>query len=534
MNDARLTTQALVIGSGIAGCSAALTLADEGFEVILLSSGPALDTGNTALAQGGIVFHGPDEDPRLLEQDIKRAGHDYNYSRAVRFISRKGPQAVQELLVDRLDIPFARGNEPGACEWDLRLEGGHQEHRILYCADYTGRAIMDGLMAAVEKSPNIRVLTNRSAIDLLTSHHHPTQLQFKYHLTNQCVGAYVLNEETSHVETILADFTVLATGGVGQVYLHTTNTATSTGSGLTMAYRAGAWCMNTEFVQFHPTALYHRAERRFLISEAMRGDGARLVDSQGVPFMDRYDPRADLAPRDIVTRAILDEMLHTGEPCVYLDAARFAKPHSGDLKTAYPTIYKQCAKIGIDIEKDPIPVVPAAHYFVGGVLCDIHGRTTLDRLYAVGETACTGVHGANRLASTSLLEGLLWGRSAGADISRKLSAHRAVPRKLKDAIPDWNHLGDVRNEDPALVQQDWSTIRHTMWNYVGIARTTPRLARAADDMRSLYRHLLDFYKRTPLSKNLVSLFHGCHTAYIITMAAHRNKRSIGTHYRVDE
>ncbi|MFW5735211.1 MAG: FAD-binding protein, partial [Oceanidesulfovibrio sp.] len=189
---------------------------------------------------------------------------------------------------------------------------------------------------------------------------------------------------------------------------------------------------------------------------------------------------------------------------------------------------------GVDIEKDPIPVVPAAHYFIGGVLCDIHGHTTLDRLYAVGETACTGVHGANRLASTSLLEGLLWGQSAGADIARRLNARKVVPRKLKDAIPDWNHLGDVRNEDPALVAQDWSTIRHTMWNYVGITRTTPRLARAADDMRNLYRHLLDFYKRTPLSKNLVSLFHGCHTAYIITMAAHRNKQSIGTHHRVDE
>ncbi|MFW5733666.1 MAG: FAD-dependent oxidoreductase [Oceanidesulfovibrio sp.] len=222
MNDIRLTTQVLVIGSGIAGCTTALTLADEGFEVTLLSSGPSLDSGNTALAQGGIVFHGTDDDPRLLEQDIKRAGHEYNYNRAVRFLCRKGPQAVQDILVKRLAIPFARRDDPSGCEWDLRLEGGHQEHRILYCADYTGRAIMDGLMKAVENSPSIRVLTGRSAIDLLTSHHHPTRLEFKYHLTNQCVGAYVLNEETSSVETVLADYTVIATGGfAAEIAAHT-------------------------------------------------------------------------------------------------------------------------------------------------------------------------------------------------------------------------------------------------------------------------------------------------------------------------
>jgi L-aspartate oxidase len=330
------------------------------------------------------------------------------------------------------------------------------------------------------------------------------------------------------VETLLADCTVLATGGIGQVYLHTTNTASSIGSGMVMAERAKAKIVNAEYVQFHPTALYHRAPRKFLVSEAVRGAGARLVNAKGEAFMARYDSRADLAPRDIVTRAIQEEMLHSGEDCVFLDAANHV---SRDLQRSFPTIYAKCREIGVDMASQPIPVVPAAHYFCGGVLTDERGRTTISRLYAAGECACTGIHGANRLASTSLLEGLVWGQAVGRDIARHQRGRTAMPRRLAEAMPDWVNPGDVQNEDPALIAQDWATIRHTMWNYVGITRTSQRLARAFDDLRSLQRHLQDFYKSTPISQSLIDLFHGCHAAFIVTEAARANPETRGCHYR---
>lgn len=524
----RLHTPVLVIGSGIAGCTAALTLADQGMEVTLINSGQQLDSGNSALAQGGIVFRAGDGDPRQLETDILIAGHRHNHLRAVRHIARSGPKAVQDILVDRLHIPFAKGRTP-ECEWDLTMEGGHGAHRILHCADYTGRAIMDGLMAAVNDAPNIRVLSERTAVDLLTSHHHARNNEFRYQLNNQCVGAYVFNEQLRRVETILADITVLATGGIGQVYLHTTNSPACIGSGVAMASRAFVRTENLEYVQFHPTALLHRSSRRFLVTEAMRGEGGRLVNGSGEHFMERYDPRADLAPRDIVARSIVEEMLRNGEECVYLDARHMEQ----DPSERFPTIFARCMELGIDIRRDLIPVVPAAHYFCGGILTDLTGRTTLERLYSVGECSCTGVHGANRLASTSLLEALLWGRAAAEDIARRSGAQRGLGKRLRDSIPDWQSSGDERNDDPALIAQDWATIRHTMWNYVGITRTRSRLQRAFEDLRDLSRHLHDFYKRTPLSKPLVDLFHGCQTAYMVTMAALRNKQSLGCHYRVD-
>ena len=528
----RLYTPVLVVGAGISGCTAALTLADLGHEVTLITTGSETDSGNSPLAQGGIVYRAGTDDARSLENDILIAGHRHNYRKAVRHLATAGPSAVQHILVDRLGIPFAKGHS-AQCEWDLTMEGGHGAHRILYCADYTGRAIMEGLIRAVTASPNIRFLTDRTAVDLLTSHHHAQHHDFRYQLQNQCAGAYVFNEKLRRVETIFADWTVLATGGVGQVYLHTTNCPTAIGSGISMAHRAGVRIENAEYVQFHPTAFFHRSHRRFLITEALRGEGARLVNKSGEHFMARYDARADLAPRDIVARAIVEEMLQTGEPCVHLDASQVQH----DLEQRFPTIFHHCKSMGIDIRTAPIPVVPAAHYFCGGILTDLRGRTTLERLYSVGECSCTGVHGANRLASTSLLEALLWGRDAAHDIASRMKSAKGtskhLPKRLRDAIPDWQPLGDERNDDPALIAQDWATIRHTMWNYVGITRTSSRLRRAFEDLRDLSRHLHDFYKRTPLSKPLVDLFHGCHTAYTITQAALRNRKSIGCHYRVD-
>jgi L-aspartate oxidase len=287
--------------------------------------------------------------------------------------------------------------------------------------------------------------------------------------------------------------------------------------------------MNLEYIQFHPTALFHRADRKFLISEAVRGEGARLFNAKGERFMTRYDDRLELAPRDIVTRAITDELLKTGEDCVFLDAANYVDKN---LRKRFPTIYDKCKEVGVDITKEPIPVVPAAHYSCGGVLVDKCGRTTLEGLYAAGEIACTGVHGANRLASTSLLEGVLWGQSAAEDIVRRYDDGACgLSQKLQDGISDWITSGKTEMEDPALINQDWATIRSTMWNYMGIMRTTSRLERAFEDLRNLNKRLHSFYKSIRVCKESVDLFHGCQTAYIVTTAALRNKTSRGCHFR---
>ncbi|MBG0789341.1 MAG: L-aspartate oxidase [Desulfovibrionaceae bacterium] len=529
MNNFRQKTDVLIIGSGIAGSVTALTLADQGCDVILLSSGPDLKFGNTSLAQGGIVYRNENDDPKFLEKDILTAGWKHNFTRSVRFLARKGPQVLKEIFLDKYKIPFNQ-RKPG--DWFLTKEGGHSMARILYCDDHTGRNIMETLSAAVLEHANIRVMTNRTAIDLLTTQHHAKHLDFKYSLSNQCVGAYVFNDDIGKVETILAKFTLLATGGIGQIYLHTTNTMGSIGSGLSMAHRAGARLMNCEYVQFHPTTLYSgskRGERRFLVSEAVRGEGAVLINRHGEPFMTRYDPRADLAPRDIVTRAIMDEMLATDDDCVYLDVSGV----KDDVSKRFPTIFDRCRKMGIDMSCEPVPVVPAAHYFCGGILVDNRGRTNLDHLYGAGECTCTGVHGANRLASTSLLEGMLWGHSAAMDIASRMNRSTGLSRKLNDAIPDWISLGHNRDEDPALIAQDWANIRNTMWNYVGITRTSSRLHRAFTDLRKLTKNLQDFYKETEISKPIIDLFHGSQAAYIITLAALRNKETKGCHFRVN-
>lgn len=526
MADIRIKAQVLVLGGGIAGSTAALTLADMGLDVLMVTASAGLDSGNTALAQGGIVFTGQSGDVGSLEKDIMTAGRMYNYRKAVRHLCRRGASVVQSVLMDRLDVPFARSGAGG--DWDLGLEGGHGVHRILHCGDYTGQVIMEALSKAVRASANVRILPGRTAVDLITSRHHSKNMEFRYQLGNCCAGAYVFNELTGEVETILADYTIMATGGVGQVYLHTTNPPSSTGAGLNMAQRARAAIANAEFVQFHPTTIYHRSERRLLITEALRGEGARLVNGQGEAFMSRYDPAADLAPRDVVSRAILQEMQNRHEDCVYLDATMIP---AADLEKRFPTVSSFCRDIGLDLSSNLIPVVPAAHYFCGGVLVDLQGKTTIDRLYAVGECSCTGVHGANRLASTSLLEGLLWGYESARDVAAR-SRRRSSMTRLHDSVDDWVAPGDSV-ADMALIAQDWSALRHTMWNYVGITRSSSRLHRAFEDLRFLTKNVTDFYKKTTLSKPLVDLFHGCQTAYIISIAALLNKKSVGCHYRID-
>ena len=404
----------------------------------------------------------------------------------------------------------------------------------------------------MKAEPNITLATDVTAIDLLSTHHHPNDIQVRYRLTNECVGAYLLDNKTNEVYTIFADYTVLATGGIGQIYLHTTNTKNSLGDGVVMASRAGARILNAEYVQFHPTALADKKANHFLISEALRGEGARLRNQRGEYFMERYAPELkDLAPRDVVARAIVEEMTRNKEEFVYLDLANFYHGPQA-IPERFPNIRAACADIGVDIERDPIPVVPAAHYFCGGILVNTLGETTLSRLYAIGETSCSGLHGANRLASTSLLEGLTWGYYAAQSIREKLTrpassaspaAHRAFsslkpgtgtfPDSIVTTIPDWRPPGKQNLEDPALILQDWTIIQHTMWNYVGIVRTYERLKRALADMQHLGNRLTKYYHESTISKSIVELFHGQQMASIVATAAIRNPRSIGAHFRKD-
>ena len=529
MTTPRSHTPALIIGAGLAGCTAALGLARRGIPVTMLTAETSEESANSWLAQGGIIYKAEGHDAPSLEKDILEAGWHHNNPEAAHHLAEEGPKAVDAILRDLLHVPFDHSTEPGReRELDLTREGGHSKPRIIHAADHTGRTIMEHIYAAVLKEPNIRVLSGYTAIDLLTSHHHTKGMTYRYQLENACCGAFVFNEATGRVETMLADMTILATGGVSRVFLHGTNATGAVGAGIAMASRAFVRLEGMEFVQFHPTTFFHVEPRRFLITEALRGEGGHIVNAEGERFLFKYDERGELAPRDIVSQAIMDELLKSGEPCVFLDATKVEH----DLEARFPTVLENCLERGVDIRKEAIPVVPAAHYFCGGILTDLAGRTTLDRLYAIGECACTGLHGANRLASTSLLEALVWGRDAAASIAARFDKDGELPNRLRESIVDWESSGSEHNDDPALIAQDWASIKTTMWNYVGISRTEARLARAFEELRDLSRHIYDFYHSTPMSKPLVDLFHGCQTAYLITQAALRNRHKIGCHNRV--
>jgi L-aspartate oxidase len=547
----------LVIGTGIAGLTTAIGLASAGVRVLLVTKATDPADCNTAWAQGGIIYQGEDDSPAKLIQDVLRAGAGISNETAVDFLATEGPRVVKELLLDDVHVPFTKNDEG---ELDLTQEGAHSVSRIIHAGDATGRAIEISLLNRAKSEPNITLVTEMTAIDLLTTHHHPTDIQIRYRLANECVGAYLLDNRTKEVVTVFADYTVLATGGIGQVFLHSTNTRNSIGDGVVMAKRAGARIMNAEYVQFHPTALADKKANHFLVSEALRGEGARLRNRKGEYFMEKYSPELkDLAPRDVVARAIVEEMTRSKDEFVYLDLANFYNGHE-PIDERFPNIGKACADIGVDISKDPIPVVPAAHYFCGGVLVNTSGETTLSRLYAVGETSCSGLHGANRLASTSLLEGLTWGYYASRSITRRFfsgsgaahaesdvagapSIQRAassrhpgmgeVTPNVLATIPDWQAAGNENLEDPALILQDWTTIQHTMWNYVGIVRTYERLKRAVADMRGLGNRLTKFYHESTISKPLVELFHGQQMAEIVAESALRNPVSRGAHFRRD-
>ena len=516
----------LVLGTGIAGLTTAFCLASAGIKVLLVTKTADPKDCNTFWAQGGIIYRGEGDSPSKLIEDVLRAGAGLSSEEAVRFLAVEGPRVVRELLLEEINVPFSTSEEG---ELDLTQEGAHSLPRIIHAGDATGRAIEVSLLNRVKSEPNVTLATEVTAIDLLTTQHHPTDIQVRYRLDNECAGAYLLDNRSNEVYTIFSDYTVLATGGIGQIFLHTTNTRSSIGDGVVMARRAGARIMNAEYVQFHPTALADKKANHFLISEALRGEGARLKNQRGQYFMEKYSPLRDLAPRDIVARAIVEEMTSNKEEFVYLDLANFYKGHQ-PIHERFPNIAKACAEIGVDIARDPIPVVPAAHYFCGGVLADTQGRTTLSRLYAIGETSCTGVHGGNRLASTSLLEGLTWGYYAAVSIRNSMAN---FDRQLVQSIPDWQPPGRENMEDPALILQDWTTIQHTMWNYVGIVRTYERLKRAVADMRELGSRLTKFYHESTISKSIVELFHGQQMAAIVADAAIKNPVSRGAHFRRD-
>jgi L-aspartate oxidase len=509
----------LVIGSGIAGLSFALKAAKHGRVAIVTKEGA--EDSNTAWAQGGVsCVTDPADSFDLHVADTLDAGAGLCNEAAVRTIVTEGPERIRELI--NYGVDFDTHTVNGEEKLQLGKEGGHSMRRILHAKDTTGREIAIKLIAAARAEKNIEFFENHYAIDLITT----GKLGFVNE--NRCIGIYALNEDSGEIVTFRSDRVMLCTGGSGKVYLYTTNPNVATGDGVAMAWRAGVPIANMEFTQFHPTCLYHHKLRSFLISEAVRGEGAVLIDKDGNEFMQKYDKRKSLAPRDIVARAIDHEIKRTGGPCVYLDIT--SKPKEF-LLDRFPYIYDTCLKAGIDPAKEPIPVVPAAHYQCGGVQTDINGRTALRGLYAIGEVACTGLHGANRLASNSLLEGAVIAHRAYEDIIKSDPIDKSKPRDFK--IPEWV-TGDVTDVDELVViYHNWDEIRRLMWDYVSIVRTDKRLKRAATRLTNLRREVEEFYWNFKITADLLELRNLVETASLIVDSAASRKESRGLHYTLD-
>ena len=517
MSDDAQVAEVLVLGTGVAGCAAALSAARAGAHVVIVTRAGEAEASNTLWAQGGIVGRPPGDSPEKLAEDIEKAGDGLCSPEAVMLLAREGPDLVQSLLVEELGVPFDRKDSG----FDWTREGGHAIPRILHVKDETGLPIERALLDACRRESNIRWRLATTAVDLLTLSHDSTDSNDRYRPPT-VIGAYLLERGSGGVRPFLARETILATGGLGRVYLHTTNPEGARGDGIAMARRAGARLLNLEYVQFHPTALYH-PRGRLLLTEALRGEGARITDTAGRPFLHEAHPDAELAPRDVVARAIHQRMLERDEPHVLLDISH--KPAAW-IRERFPTLTRRCLEYGFDLTAGPVPVVPAAHYSCGGVAVDGDGLSTLAHLRAAGEVSCTGVHGANRLASTSLLEGLLWGWRAGLAAARRIRDPGAA---ALPGVRPWQ----PENEpvDSALIAQDWMVVRHTMWNYVGLLRSEKRLHRAGRILGELQVEIEDFYRRGTMSDELLGLRNGVQTALVIHRAASENRVSRGCHYR---
>lgn len=509
----------LVIGTGIAGLSFALKVAEKGTVCVL--SKTDIEETNTRYAQGGIasVMYKPDDFKKHIS-DTMIAGDDVNDPKVVEKIITEAPKFIDQLV--EWGVEFDK-NKQG--EFDLHKEGGHSEHRILHAKDKTGTEIQDKLVRAVKKHSNITILEKHFAVDLITQHHLGEKVTRK-RKDIECYGAYILNIKNNKVFTLLSRVTLIATGGIGEIYQTTTNPSIATGDGIAMASRAKATIEGMEFVQFHPTALYNLKDRpSFLITEALRGFGAELKDKNGRRFMQKYDERGSLAPRDIVARAIDNEMKSRGDDYVFLDVSH--KPEE-EIISHFPNIYKKCKSLGYDITKEKIPVVPAAHYVCGGIKVDMDGCSSIHRLYAAGECSSTGLHGANRLASNSLLEGIVYGNFAARHATKYFKEY-----DVKSNIPEWDDEGTSLPEEMVLVTQTTRELEQIMSNYVGIVRSNLRLKRALDRLEIIYRETENLYDRSIVSKEICELRNAINVGYLVIKFAQSRKESRGLHYTLD-
>ena len=501
----------LIIGSGAAGLGLALQLPGE--QRIAVLSKANLTSGSTYQAQGGIAAVLDNTDtPQAHIDDTITAGVNLSRPEAVSFTVEQGKNSI-DWLIDQ-GVPFTQHDG----EYHLTKEGGHSHRRIIHSADATGQAIQQTLIQRAQESNNIDLFEDCIAVDLITRR--------KLNLANNaCIGAYVLNNKTEKVDVFKARAVVLATGGASKAYLYTSNSDGASGDGIAIAWRAGCRVSNLEFNQFHPTCLYHPQAKSFLITEAVRGEGGKLLLPDGKRFMDRFDPRGELAPRDIVARAIDHEMKRLGSDCLFLDISH--KPESF-IKEHFPTIYERCLSYGIDITRQPIPVVPAAHYTCGGIMTDKHGCTDIEGLYAVGETAFTGLHGANRLASNSLLECIVYASSAARHISENLNTDSVIPD-----VPGWDESQVTDSDEDVIIAHNWDELRRFMWDYVGIVRTDKRLQRAKHRVDLLQQEITDYYSNYKISRDLLELRNLAVVADLIIRCAMLRKESRGLHYTLD-
>ncbi len=525
-------TDFLIIGSGIAGLTFALKVAEFGDVALVTKKG--IMESNTSYAQGGIAsVFGKLDSFDLHIQDTLASGDGLCNRDVVEMVVKNGPDRIRELIDLGVNFNLREGqpSSPGSRDvepdLDLGREGGHSQKRIVHAHDMTGKEVESVLVEHVKNNRRIHLFENHIAIDLITISTRMKRGLITTTHEDYCCGAYVLDQQTNQVKTFCAKVTLLATGGAGKVYLYTSNPDIATGDGIAMAYRAGATVANLEFVQFHPTCLYHPEAKNFLISEALRGEGAILLDASGDPFMEKYDAQKDLACRDVVARAIDAELKKSGTDSVFLDISH---KNPDFIKERFPNLYEKCLTFGFDMTKEPLPVVPAAHYMCGGIATDMHGKTDLHRLYAIGETACTGLHGANRLASNSLIEALVYSHVAARQAVKDIDT---LDFSLTPDPPSWDEVGTTDSDEVIMVSQNWDEIRRFMWNYVGIVRSNKRLERAKRRIEIIQQEIREYYWDFKVSADLIELRNIAMVAELIIRCARHRKESRGLHYNIE-